>query len=265
MTALWPTQALHDLRNPDDLALRQAAAQALERFVAAAASEANGDEPAAAGPAGPLVPLAQRLLFPQLKRGLPSPSLAVRQEHLALLRRLVLALPEQYAPLAPLATGRAAAAAAAAPGAQQPLAAQQAADGEADFLSNVAHLQLHRRARAFLRLARMLQAPTQADGAPGGAVPPPLGVGALVGVVLPLVQQAIVEGRGSAEEGAGGHEAKAGDVGKAANVTGALGVDRSPRQHLPLPLFAWQLPPSRWLPSPAQPNCSTAWGPPHAS
>ena len=94
-----------------------------------------------------MLPLAQRLLFPQLKRGLPAPSLAVRQEHLALLRELVLALPDHYASLAPLATGRLAAAAGAQEGAPAATAGAGAGDGEADFLSNVAHLQLHRRAR----------------------------------------------------------------------------------------------------------------------
>ena len=74
----------------DDLALRHAASQALSRFIegAAAATEAAGGD-AAAGQAaadaaaahegGSLLSAAQRVLFPQLKRGLPAPNLAVRQ------------------------------------------------------------------------------------------------------------------------------------------------------------------------------------------
>eukprot|EP00887_Chlorella_sp_A99_P000887 scaffold5.g887.t1 len=213
----------HDLRNAGDLALRHAAAQALARFVAAAAAEGGTDGTggecaergagAAAAAAGGLSQSAQRLVFPQLKRGLAAPSLAVRQEHLALLRALVIALPHAHVQLLPLATGHAAAAG---PGGASALAAA-AADGEADFLSNVAHLQLHRRARAFMRLARLL-GPTAEGAAP---LPCPVGLGALVGVVLPLVQQAVLEGAGGGGEGAGGHDAKAGDKDRGANVADA--------------------------------------------
>jgi U3 small nucleolar RNA-associated protein 20 len=121
--------AARDLRNGDDLALRHAAAQALGHFVAAAAEGARGGGAAAAAAAAeaasPPLALARRLLFPQLKRGLGASSLAVRQEHLALLRALVLALPAHYPDLTPLTHQ----------------------DPETDFLTNVAHLQLHRRAR----------------------------------------------------------------------------------------------------------------------
>ena len=125
------------------------------------------------------------MLFPQLKRGLPAPNLAVRQEHLALLRQLVLAFPAHYAELAVLTGGQAGcvrgeqpwpalrmrslalhtqatrlqtkvhapaaptdgtlSAAPAAPAALRCAAADP--DAEVDFLLNVAHIQLHRRAR----------------------------------------------------------------------------------------------------------------------
>jgi U3 small nucleolar RNA-associated protein 20 len=130
---------LRDLKNGDDLALRHAAAQGLARFVTAAEAEAgfaavdpnnsisiddsaNGRDTLAPGV---LTSAARRVLFPQLTRGLASPSLAVRQEHLALLRMLGLAAPDRF----------------------QEVAALTDAEPEADFLLNVGHLQLHRRAR----------------------------------------------------------------------------------------------------------------------
>ncbi len=62
----------------DDLALRHAASQALGRFIegAAAATAAAGTN--GSGADG-LLAATQKVLFPQLKRGLPSPNLAVRQ------------------------------------------------------------------------------------------------------------------------------------------------------------------------------------------
>lgn len=108
-----------DLRNPDDLALRHAAAQALAELVDAAAAQSS------ANTGGDCVILVQRQLFPQMKRSVGASSLAVRQEHLSLVRRIALALPEVYPDL-------------------QPLTHKEA---EADFWLNAAHLQLHRRAR----------------------------------------------------------------------------------------------------------------------
>ena len=90
----------------DDLALRHAASQALSRFIeAAAAATATAGEAAEAPEGGTALSAAQRVLFPQLKRGLPAPSLAVRQEHLALLRQLVLAFPQQYREMVMLTGG----------------------------------------------------------------------------------------------------------------------------------------------------------------
>jgi hypothetical protein len=94
----------------DDLALRHAASQALSRFVegaaaATAAAAAAAGDAAAAPEGGALLSAAQRVLFPQLKRGLPAAALAVRQEHLALLRQLVRSFPFQYPDLVQLTGG----------------------------------------------------------------------------------------------------------------------------------------------------------------
>lgn len=86
--------ALHDLRNPDDLALRHSAAQALARFLdAAAAEEKEKSGSAAEEDAEGLVPLVQRLLFPQIKKALSAPNLAVRQVRLLFKVSLVPHLP----------------------------------------------------------------------------------------------------------------------------------------------------------------------------
>ena len=109
---------------------------------------------------GSLLSTVQKVLFPQLKRGLPAPNLAVRQEHLALMRTLVLAFPEQYAELAPL-TGVCSLFREGCPASValtpvpigtylSPLCVTLCcadADAEVDMLLNVAHIQLHRRAR----------------------------------------------------------------------------------------------------------------------
>ena len=55
------------------------------------------------------------------------------QEHLAVLRTMVLAFPDRFAELAALAD----------------------ADEEIDFFRNIAHIQLHRRSRALSRLKRV--------------------------------------------------------------------------------------------------------------
>ncbi|GFH23332.1 uncharacterized protein HaLaN_20931, partial [Haematococcus lacustris] len=71
-----------------------------------------------------------------LKSQLAADSMAVRQEHLALLRLLVLACPDVFPDLRDLADK----------------------DIEVDFFLNAAHLQLHRRVRALNRLARLATA-----------------------------------------------------------------------------------------------------------
>ncbi|KAL4521880.1 hypothetical protein Ndes2526B_g01987 [Nannochloris sp. 'desiccata'] len=169
-----------DLRSLDDLALRHAAAQALSNLIDAAAKEVESDT-------SECVLLVQKQLFPQLKRSIGASSLAVRQEHLALIRHLALSLPEKYPDLEPLTHKEA----------------------EADFWLNAAHLQLHRRARAFTRLGRMLRDPDL----------PSISIGVLVGLIGPLLQQSIVEGRPSEDDA--GHEAKQVDVDRGANVVDA--------------------------------------------
>eukprot|EP00884_Botryococcus_braunii_P011088 jgi/Botrbrau1/19981/Bobra.0781s0001.1 len=148
---MGPTQALPllhvclaDLREPDDLSLRHAAARALADFVAAAAGAGAGagagggagcgeaGEPAAAGTGAgsgsgthagngggggmdggegaeggggdrrELVRLTQRVLLPAIKKSLGASSLAVRKEHLDLLRLLPLSLPDHFSSLAVL-------------------------------------------------------------------------------------------------------------------------------------------------------------------
>lgn len=69
--------------------------------------------------------LLGRVLYPAIKSQLGCGHLAVRQEHLSLLRALVLAFPTRFPELLVLTS----------------------ADPETDFFLNVAHLQLHRRGR----------------------------------------------------------------------------------------------------------------------
>lgn len=157
---------LHDLRDADDLALRQAAAQALGRFIDAArdldekaageaaaaisepphglasshvaksasataaaqgkkkrkASAAMADEgapsalqagglplaaavaPVAEDPEDSPLRLLGRMFYSQLKSQLGSASLAVRQEHLTLMRALAVQLPRRFPDLALLAS-----------------------------------------------------------------------------------------------------------------------------------------------------------------
>ncbi|KAK9845304.1 hypothetical protein WJX81_002986 [Elliptochloris bilobata] len=109
--------------------------------------------------------------------------LAVRQEHLALLRQLVTALPARFPDLAAL----------------------EGADPETDPLVNLAHLQLHRRTRALARLSQAVAADE-------------LRPATLLGVIVPLLQQMIIEGK--AAEG-GGHELKELDRDREANVVTA--------------------------------------------
>lgn len=81
----------------------------------------------------------------------------------------------------------------------------------------------HTPCRALTRLTKLLRG----SGEPGaGAGAPPLGVGALVGVVQPLLLQMIVEGKAGASggEGGGGHELKQAEVDRGANVTDAAVV-----------------------------------------
>ncbi|KAG2487780.1 hypothetical protein HYH03_013624 [Edaphochlamys debaryana] len=230
--------ALHDLRSGSDLSLRQASAAALEALVVALGeAEARLAESGSVSVSGPesgdaadggsdgLLRLAGRVLYPQLKSQLGSPTLAVRQEHLALLRALVVALPKRFPDLLPLLSD----------------------DPETDFFANVAHLQSHRRTRALNKLSKVLrdQAAAAAAGAGGAAIVPaataaageadagtaggPCGGRALIDVVVPLLQQFVEEaaGLGGPDQGRA-HDKKQSDKDKEANVTdaavGALGA-----------------------------------------
>ncbi|GIL90429.1 hypothetical protein Vretifemale_18038, partial [Volvox reticuliferus] len=214
--------ALYDLRNVNDLALRQAAAAAVGNLVtalstlesAAVSSVAVGDGGGggvavaaatipASDPPESLVRLTGRVLYPQIKSQLCSSSLAVRQEHVSLLRALAVALPRRFADLAMLLSD----------------------DIETDFFNNVAHLQVHRRTRALTKLTKMLKAQvattataTATAETPATSLsPPPQPLRrCLTEIIVPLLQQFIEEG---ADGGGGGK--KQSDVDKEANVTDA--------------------------------------------
>ncbi|KAK9840687.1 hypothetical protein WJX84_003409, partial [Apatococcus fuscideae] len=185
-TPLETTLLLHrcvaDLRNAGDLSLRHSAAQALARFVDAAKAmhvPASGDpsstetmEPDPAGLQG-LALVQHRVLMPYVKHGSADANLAVRQEHVALLRAIAVSFPAVYPDLAMLTNE----------------------DLEVDFFSNIAHLQLHRRSRALLRLSRAME---DKDARPA--------LKTVIGIIVPLLQQMIAEG-----EAAGGGEGKQGD------------------------------------------------------
>ncbi|GFR52618.1 hypothetical protein Agub_g15134, partial [Astrephomene gubernaculifera] len=223
---------LYDLRNAADLALRQAAAAALANFVDALA-EAEAQAAAADGgskedPPNSLLRLTGRVLYPQLKTQLGCPALAVRQEHLTLLRALAVRLPGRFPDLAVLLSEEA----------------------ETDFFNNIAHLQSHRRTRALNKLTKLIksqgqqgqQQPAQAT-TPTTTTPttttttttpttttttttttpasPPLGR-CLMDVIVPLLQQFIEEGAGGGRADVGrAHEKKQTDLDREANVTDA--------------------------------------------
>ncbi|KAK9863125.1 hypothetical protein WJX84_001609, partial [Apatococcus fuscideae] len=185
-TPLQATLLLHrclaDLRNSSDLSLRHASAQALARFVDAAkpahdASAAAEDRTSAAASGTaelqglPLV--LHRVVMPQIKHGSADATLAVRQEHVALMRAIAVSFPSLYPDLAMLTSE----------------------DAEVDFFNNIAHLQLHRRSRALLRLAKVMD-----DQLARPALK------TIIDVIIPMVQQMIAEG-----EAAGGGEGKQGD------------------------------------------------------
>ncbi|KAL0018407.1 hypothetical protein WJX79_009395 [Trebouxia sp. C0005] len=178
-------QCFWDLRNPDDLALRHAAAQALSRCLAAAQQQQQQGEAEEGGALG----LVQQLMFNLAKKGITAANLAVRQEHVILLRGLVVAFPGQYADLGLLLDQ----------------------DTELDFFNNVAHLQLHRRQRALQRLTKVLNE----AGAEGEVQ---LSLSTLLDIVAPLLQQFILEGKAAEESG---HDIKQIDKDREANVTDA--------------------------------------------
>eukprot|EP00803_Ostreobium_quekettii_P010225 evm.model.scf_622.2 EVM.evm.TU.scf_622.2 scf_622:22710-43215(-) len=82
-------------------------------------------------------------------------------------------------------------------------------DPELDFFHNVAHLQLHRRARAWARLSKVLQ---EGDGQG------PLNVESLCRVVRPLLLQAIFEGLAKEDNP---HRMREADISREANIVEA--------------------------------------------
>ena len=255
LTPLSASVAMHacfaDMHAADDLALRSAAASALTCMVDAAA--ASGTET-----------LQQRVkggLYRGLLRLAESvDSLPVRQEALQLLRRCGQQLPTAFPDLAAL----------------------MHSEPEADFFLNVAHLQLHRRARAFQRLAITMQAaqrPASPDSAhdvaaaaaaaapaadeaavAATAAQPPLRLGLSLGtvqaLVVPLIIAAVREGR-SAAAGLGGHGEKKGAADKAQNVAdAAVQALHVVASNLPWPQYQILL--SRFLKACLRPLISTA-------
>ncbi len=111
-------QCCIDLSNQSDISLRHSSARALENLLIAS----SGNEGSIA--------VLKRVLMPEIRLKLVSPSLTVRQEHLECIRKISLALPESF----------------------PELQAVTHKDEDLDFWMNVCHVQLHRRARAFSRL-----------------------------------------------------------------------------------------------------------------
>ena len=172
---------LRDLRNADDLALRHAGSQGLAHFISAAAAAQDGTN-------HELTALLQRIMFPYLKKGIGSPSLIVRQEHLSLLREAIVRIPAVHADLVPLTDS----------------------DQEVDFFMNVGHIQFHRRVRALVRLGKMMR-----------ENPNSLSLGTIVSVVLPLLQQIILEDKSTDTENQKQTDREANVTDAAVNALGA--------------------------------------------
>ena len=136
--ALLLNQCHHDICG-EDLALRQGASQAVMNLLIAL----QGEDSDARFKWHSTV--LRRLVFAHALSGLRSESLSARQEYLGLLRELAVRFPRHFRELTPLTHE----------------------DPEQCFFCNAAHLQAHRRARAFHRLRKALLA--EALDAPGAA------------------------------------------------------------------------------------------------
>ncbi|KAI8107974.1 hypothetical protein M9434_006006 [Picochlorum sp. BPE23] len=167
MCSMVVYQCCVDLANPSDLSLRHAASRALETLIECKSKHDGSKDD---------MNLIKRVLMPEVRTRLLSSSLTVRQEHLAIVRKVALTLPQSYPELQSVTH----------------------VEDDLDFWSNVCHVQLHRRARAFSRLGEM------------DAV-------LVRGYILGLIEKAIVEGVASES----GHDAKQIDVDKGSNVTDA--------------------------------------------
>jgi len=178
--ALLLNQCHHDICG-EDLALRQGASQAVMNLLTAL----QGEDPDGRFKWHSTV--LRRLVFAHALSGLRSESLSARQEYLALLRELAVRFPRHFRELAPLTHG----------------------DPEQCFFCNAAHLQAHRRARAFHRLKKALLA--ESLDAPGAAA-----------VLQPLLVHTLCgaqERQGAFEDQAAGGELG----GKEGNIVEAAG------------------------------------------
>ena len=120
-------QSLFDLKS-DDLAIQNAAAQAIGSCVDAAAREDFANED--------LSKWIHQTVFANAKAGISrSTNQAARGEHLMLLRHLVRAFPKRHVELLKLSD----------------------TDTEQDFFYNVCHIQMHRRSRALIRLTHSFE------------------------------------------------------------------------------------------------------------
>lgn len=101
-------------------------------------------------------------LYDSLCKNIGAQDLAVRQEHLARVRQIIIAHPETSKGLFNLA---------------------DIDDEEHDFFHNVSHLQLHRRARAWMQLKKSVESDQE------------LATKESMVVLVPLILQAIFDGR----------------------------------------------------------------------
>ena len=106
-------QCCVDLRNGNDISLRHSASKALKALVDCFSKYKLKLE------------VAKKYLMPELRLQLASENISVRQEHLEVVRKVALTLPDSFPELSVVSHN----------------------DEEVDFWMNVAHMQLHRRSR----------------------------------------------------------------------------------------------------------------------
>ena len=137
-------QCCVDLASPNDLSLRHSAARALGRLLEEVSSQSVYDRgmhggtippvPSIAADAG--VTLVKNVLMPEIRlRMAASASQTVRQEHVEMVRLVARRLPKTFPELQSITHE----------------------EDDLDFWSNVCHVQLHRRARAFERIRRICE------------------------------------------------------------------------------------------------------------
>eukprot|EP00890_Picochlorum_soloecismus_P003078 jgi/Picsp_1/3771/NSC_06606-R1_u3 snornp protein utp20 len=170
-------QCCVDLRNGSDISLRHSSSKALKVLVDCFSEYKL-----------PL-DLAKKYLMPELRLHLASENISVRQEHLEIVRKVALSLTDSFPELSLVSHP----------------------DEEVDFWMNAAHMQLHRRSRAFSRLMKNV--------CKDHSLPRSL----LRGYLYPLIEQAIVENAAVQNQDKlfKGHELKQGDLDRGANVTDA--------------------------------------------